>query len=120
MPSLRRKPTAVILHVGTNDVMSFEPREISEGIVNLGRKIKNHSPDCKITISSVILRSDENLDCKINAVNRIVNRFFKQYAWRMISHSSIKREHLNSSGLQLNVQGTKLLLKNLVSHIKNS
>ena len=63
-PSLRRKPTAVILHVGTNDVMSFEPREISEGIVNLGRKIKNHSPDCKITISSVILRSDENLDYK--------------------------------------------------------
>ena len=81
MPSLRRTPTEVILHVGTNNVKSSEPREIAEGIVNLGLKIQNDSPDCKITISSLILRSDENLDCKINEVNRIVNRFAKQYAW---------------------------------------
>ena len=119
MPSLRRTPTEVFLHVGTNNVKSSEPREIAEGIVNLGLKIQNHSPDCKITISSLIVRSDENLDCKINEVNRIVNRFAKQYAWRTISHSNIKREHLNASGLHLNVQGTKLIVKNFVSHIKN-
>ena len=117
MPSLRRKPTEVILHVGTNDVKTSEPREIAEGIVNLGLKIQNHCPDCNITISSLILRADDNLDCKINEVNRIVNRFAKQYAWRTISHSNIKREHLNASGLHLNVQGTKLLVKNLVSHL---
>jgi len=63
MPSLRRKPTEVILHVGTNDVKSSEPREIAEGIVNLGLKIQNHCPDCNITISSLILRADDNLDC---------------------------------------------------------
>ena len=62
-------------HVGTNNVKSSEPREIADGIVSLGLKIQNHSPDCKIAISSLILRSDENLDCKINEVNRIVNRF---------------------------------------------
>lgn len=119
MPSLRRTPTEVILHVGTNNVKSSEPREIAEGIVDLGLKILNHSPDCNITISSLILRSDENLDCKINEVNRIVNRFANQYAWRTISHSNIKREHLNASGLHLNVQVTKLLVKSFVSHIKN-
>ena len=117
MPSLRRKPTEVILHVGTNDIKTSEPREIAEGIVDLGLKIQNHSPDCNVTISSLILRADENLDCKINEVNRIVKRFAKQYAWRTISHSNIKRKHLNDSGLHLNVQGTKLLVKNLVSHL---
>ena len=100
-----------------NNVKTSEPREIAEGIVNLGLKIQNHSPDCNITISSLILRADENLNCKINEVNRIVNRFAKQYAWSTISHSNIKREHLNASGLHLNVQGTKLLVKNLVSHL---
>ena len=114
MPSLRRKPTEVILHVGTNDIKTSEPREIAEGIVDLGLKIQNHSPDSNVTISSLILRADENLDCKINEVNRIVA---KQYAWRTISHSNIKREHLNDSGLHLNVQGTKLLVKNIVSHL---
>jgi len=36
----------------------------------------------KLTLnkSPLILRSDKNRDCKINEVNRIVNRFAKQYA----------------------------------------
>jgi len=36
----------------------------------------------KLTLnkSSLILRLDKNLDCKINEVNRIVNCFAKQYA----------------------------------------
>ena len=120
MPSLRRKPEEVILHVGTNNLKSSEPREIAEGIVNLGLKIQNHSPDCKITISSLISRSDRTLNGKIKDVNKIVNQFAKQHAWRTIPHSNIKNEHLNASGLHLNVQGTKLLAKNLISHLRNS
>ena len=120
MPSLRRKPEEVILHVGTNNLKFSEPREIAEGIVNLGLKIQNHSPDCKITISSLISRSDQTLNGKIKDVSKIVNQFAKQHAWRTIPHSNIKNEHLNASGLHLNVQGTKLLAKNLISHLRNS
>ena len=118
MPSLRRKPEEVILHVGTNNLKSSEPRDIAEGIINLGLKIQNHSPDCKITISSLISRSDQTLNGKIKDVNKIVNQLAKQHAWRTIPHSNIKNEHLNASGLHLNVQGTKLLAKNLISHLK--
>ena len=120
MPSLRRKPEEVILHVGTNNLRFSEPREIADGIVNLGLKIQNHSPDCKITISSLISRSDQTLNSKIKDVNKIVNQFAKQHAWKTIPHSNIKNEHLNASGLHLNVQGTKLLAKNLISHLRNS
>ena len=120
MPSLRRKPEEVILHVGTNNLKFSEPRKIAQGIVNLGLKIQNHSPDCKITISSLISRSDQTLNGKIKDVNKIVNQFAKQHAWRTIPHSNIKNEHLNASGLHLNVQGTKLLAKNLISHLRNS
>ena len=124
MPSLRRKPEEVVLHVGTNNLKFSEPREIAEGIVNLGLKIQNHSPDCKITISSLISTSDQTLNGKIKDVNKIVNQFAKQHAWRTIPHSIIKNEHLNASGLHLNVQGvvqgTKLLAKNLISHLRNS
>ena len=123
-PSLRRKPEEVILHVSTKNLKFSEPREIAEGIVNLGLKIQNHSPDCKITISSLISTSDQTLNGKIKDVNKIVNQFAKQHAWRTIPHSIIKNEHLNASGLHLNVQGvvqgTKLLAKNLISHLRNS
>ena len=77
MSSLRSKPEEVILHVGTNNHKFSEPREIAEGIVNLGLKIQNHSPDCKITISSLISRSDQTLNGKIKEVNKIVNQFAK-------------------------------------------
>ena len=66
MPSLRRKPEEVILHVSTNNLKFSEPRKIAQGIVNLGLKIQNHSPDCKITISSLISRSDQTLNGKTN------------------------------------------------------
>ena len=77
MPSLRRKPEEVILHVGTNNLKSSKPREIAEGIVNLALKIQNHSPDCKITISSLISRSDQTLNGKIKDVNKIVNQIYQ-------------------------------------------
>ncbi|XP_074633132.1 uncharacterized protein LOC141891953 isoform X3 [Acropora palmata] len=99
-----KKPEEVILHVGTNNLKSSEPRDIAEGIINLGLKIQNHSPDCKITISSLISRSDQTLNGKIKDVNKIVNQLAKQHAWRTIPHSNIKNEHLNASGLHLNVQ----------------
>ena len=120
MPSLRRKPEVVILHVSTINLKFSEPRKIAQGIVNLGLKIQNHSPDCKITISSLISRSDQTPNGKTKDVNKIVNQFAKQHAWRTIPHSNIKNEHLNASGLHLNVQGTKLLAKNLISHLRNS
>ena len=119
MPSLRRKPEEVILHVGTNSLKSSEPRDIAEGINNLGLKIQNHSPDCKFTISSLISRSDQTLNGKIKDVNKIVNQLAKQHAWRTIPHSNIKNEHLNASGLHLNVQGTTLLAKNLITQLRN-
>ena len=112
IPSLRRKPEEVILHVGTNNLESSEPRGIAEGIINLGLKIQ--------FISSLISRSDQTLNGKIKDVNKILNQLAKQHAWRTIPHSNIKNEHLNASGLHLNVQGTKLLAKNLISHLRNS
>ena len=90
MPSLGRKPEEVILHVGTNNLKFSEPREIAEGIVNLGLKIQNHSPDCKITISSFISTSDQTLNSKVKEVNKIVNQFAKQHSWRTIPQSNIK------------------------------
>ena len=120
IPPLCRKPEEVILHVGTNNLKFSKPQEIAEGIINLGLKIQNHSPNCKITISSLISRSDQTLHGKIKEVNKIVNQFAKQHAWRTIPHSNIKNEPLNAGGLHLNVKGTKLFAKNLISHLRNS
>lgn len=86
--------------------------------MDLGREIQNESPDTKVTISSIIERSDDSLNAKIKEVNKIVAKFAKQNHWTFLSNSNINKEHLNSSGLHLNPEGTKILASNFISHIK--
>ena len=117
-PSLERKPDEIILHVGTNDIKFKEAREIAEKVVDLGREIQNESPDTKVTISSIINRSDDSLNSKIKEVNKIVAKFAKQNHWTFLSNANINKGHLNSRGLHLNPEGTKILASNFISHIK--
>mgnify|MGYP001794596732 CR=1 FL=1 len=117
-PSVGRKPDEIILHVGTNDIKFKEAREIAEKIVDLGREIQDESPDTKVTISSIIERSDDSLNVKIREVNKIIAKFAKQNHWSLLSNANITKEQLNSSGLHLNPEGTKILASNFISHIK--
>ena len=74
MPSLRKKPDEMILHVGTINIKYDDPQEIAEKIVQLATTIQHHSSSTKVTISSLIIRDDANLNLKINEVNRIVGK----------------------------------------------
>ncbi len=35
-PVIRKEPESIILHVGTNDLKSLSPKQVAEGIANLG------------------------------------------------------------------------------------
>ena len=53
MPLIRKKPTCIILHVGTNDSTCKTTDEIlSESF------IAKHLPNCKIALSQPIIRND--------------------------------------------------------------
>ena len=93
-------------------------REIAEKVVDLGREIQDESPDTKVTISSIIERSDDSLNVKIREVNKTIAKFAKQNHWSLLSNANITKEQLNSSGLHLNPEGTKILASNFISHIK--
>lgn len=74
-PSIRRKPDEIIVHVGTKNIRSEEPRVVAEKIVKLCSQIQDESPMTEVTISSVIVRSDDSLNSKIKDMNKIVNQF---------------------------------------------
>ena len=93
-------------------------REIAEKVVDLGREIQDESLDTKLTMSSIIERSDDSLNAKINGVNKIIAKFAKQNHLSFLSNSNITKEHLNSSGLHFNPEGTEILTSNFISHIK--
>ena len=58
----------VIIHVGTNNAMTDTPKEIFEKLTSLKCQIESILPKCEVTISNLIMRTDEPKAAKINEV----------------------------------------------------
>ena len=120
-PTLIHHPDEIIIHVGTNDVKHSSPKTIAEHITDLGKCIVADSPETKVSISSLLCRSDDHsLDMKVKEVNKHLSTFASQSGWKFISHSNISGVHLNASGLHLNRLGTETLLNNFTKHIHDN
>ena len=115
-PLLRKKPDNVVLHIGTNDLNTQEPRLRVEGIVNLALQIEGDAPETNLAISGLIARAD-NKDGKVSSVNKILEKFCRQNHWNFIEHNNINQTHLNRGGLNLSKSGSALLAQNFCKHI---
>ena len=118
-PPIRQHPEHIVLHVGTNDLKNSNPRKVAERIVDLGKLVETESPNTKVTISSLLTRSDLSVASKIKEVNKILKTFANQNEWDVISHSNLTTENLNSSGLHLNFSGTKVFASNVIGNVRN-
>ena len=58
IPLLRKKPAALVLHVGTNN-LSNETFQIYDKLLNLVHFIKENNPNCHVVLSSPIDRLDD-------------------------------------------------------------
>lgn len=99
-PLIRKKPDNVVLHIGTNDLNTQEPRLTAEGIVNLAPQIEGDAPETNLAISELIARADDK-DGKVSSVNKILKKFCRQNHWNFIEHNNINQTHLNRGGLHL-------------------
>ena len=113
-PLLRKKPDNVVLHIGTNDLNTREPRLTAEAIVNLALQIEGDAPETNLAISGLIARADDK-DGKVSSVNRILKKFCRQN--HFIEHNNFNQTHLNGGGLHLSKSGSALLAQNFCQHI---
>lgn len=61
-PIIRKCPESLILHVGTNDLLSIQtPQQIAESIVNLADQIEGDSPGTLVSISAICVRKEDEL-----------------------------------------------------------
>ena len=120
-PILRKKPEELVLHVGTNDLTTSEPRQVAEALVDLASTASIEYPDIKISISSLITCNDDpKLKEKVPIVNKVLHQFCNQNKWDYIHNSIIKCRNLNAGGLHLTADGTKLLAQNFIQHINTN
>ena len=115
-PSLRKDPENIIIHVGTNDVNSKEPRLTAEGIVNLAFQIEGDAPNTNIAISGLASRVDDK-EGKVSSVNKILKKCRHQNHWNFVEHNNVNLTHLNRGRLHLSKSGTALLAENFCKYI---
>ena len=57
-----------MIHVGANSAMTDTSKEIFEKLISLKHQIDSILPKCEVTISNLIMRTDETKAAKINKV----------------------------------------------------
>ena len=117
-PLVQRKPSEIILHVGTNDVDIHSAEEVADNIIKLTDDIKNKGIRC--TVSSLVVRADsELLKSAVIDVNNVLRDSLPQDV-NFVEHSNITHYHLNNSRLHLNRRGDAALAHNIIQHIRSS
>ena len=96
-PSIRENnPDHIILHVGTNDVLSEKiPQVIAQSIVDLAKTVANDN--FQVTVSSIVPRNDQ-WSKKVYDVNKVLLNLCKDVNIPFISYSAIDaKRNLNNS-----------------------
>ena len=87
-PFSRRTPDKIMLHTGTNNLLTHEPRKLGEKITDLARFIEQESQSTKLAVSSLIVRKDD-LDRKVKNVNKTLRSFCNLNARTFISNENM-------------------------------
>lgn len=118
LPTLRKNPDQIIVHIGTNDLSSNDSRHVAEQIVNLCDNVTQNYPSTRVSISSLTQRTDNPaMKHKVIETNKILRTFSTSRGWGFIDNSKIGNTMLNTSGLHLNEKGSAALAKNIMNHI---
>ena len=112
-PILRKKPTHLVLHAGTNDIRNLSPEEILDQFDKVNDVVTRDSPETKLILSSLIERYDyTELNDKINVTNDLLKKFCDSKLLTYVGNTNIDRDCINKSGLHLNHIGTIHLSRN--------
>ena len=113
-PLIKKEPSIIILHIGTNDSTNKTSGQIINEINNLMNHIQEMHPKGKIYLSSPILRFDNP---NANHTLEEVRTYFKSLP-NSILNCNIDKGCLGGKGLHLNPRGSGRLAINFISLMK--
>ena len=115
-PYLRKKPTNIICHVGTNNAKSDTSDEIMVKLVKLKEYILSKCPSTNLVFSSLIDRID---DPKAGRVVQETNEKLAHLNVPLLINHKINNEHLGKKGLHLNRSGVVRFAMNIIDTLKS-
>ena len=113
MPLIRKKPSHLIIHAGTNGAKRFTSKEILDQLLNFKKFVSGQVPNCKVIVSTPTVRSD---DGKAGlTVSQLANHL-RHLKSDIVDNTNIINRHIK--WLHLNFSGTNQSAKNFASVIK--
>ena len=112
-PIIRRKPDALIIHIGTNDLTSNidSVKQLKSTI----KSIRNGTPHTKIAVSLLTPRNDiQDGNKKVDQLNRKLRALCVEEKVKILDNSNIDDSCLGIRKLHLNKQGKSMLAMNLI------
>ena len=115
-PLARKKPDALIVHIGTNNVRSDTPKQVTEKLIQLHRHVKSIAPETKLVLSNIIRRHDyHNLGKKIIEINSLLAIECKRNKIDLIDNINVTG--IGRKGLHPNNLGKEQIAGNLLGYI---
>ena len=111
MPLLRKKPTNVIVHVGSNDAPFKTAEDIFIEIKKLKIFIEKTLPNVNVYLSCPTIRSD---NVRANSILRQLDERLKCLS-NVIKNDNVDTMCLGKKGLHLNAKGSGRLAMNYIS-----
>ena len=111
-PLLKKKPTYIILQIGTNDSPYKSYKEIASEISDLTEFIYSILPETRVFTSCPIIRLDNK---KANSNLRDLDTYFKNNFIDIIVNDNIDSSCLGKKLLHLNPRGSGRLAINYIS-----
>ena len=111
-PLLKKKPSNIILHIGSNDSPYKSSERIVKEIIKLKLNIISILPDVKLFLSCPTMRFD---NINANEVLRLVESKLVSLFKDVILHNNVDRSCLGKKGLHLNPKGSGRLAINFIS-----
>ena len=113
---LNKKPSSLVVHVGTNDLTS------DINVKKIVNKTNKTFPDTVLTFSNILFRKDKkNLEKTRADTNSRLKNFCRQKKINnFISNDNLKEEHPRIIKLHLNRKGNDIFAKNLLNFIEGN
>ena len=117
VPLLRKRPTCVVAHVGTNDASFSTAKQIADDLTKLQEQIHATLPECKVILSSPINRLDDPQKAvTIRNVNVILKNMSQIH---LLNNDNISIKHLGKRKLHLNLSGSSMLARNILDKLRS-
>ena len=116
-PLLRKKPSKVILHVGTNNasLKNANPDQIVDALLDFKKDIEEQLPGCVVVLSMPTKRFDNE---EYGKIIESLNKKIIDLGIDAINNNNIFRGDIGRKGLHLNAKGTSKLTSKLVSKLR--